>query len=127
MSALHSTEANANGLISPKMAPPIAAPSAQMLKQAASSGYDTAKSQGIELSPQSIRNTTVKPMSKLNEDGIDEILAPKTFGVLSKMTAIPDDGVFTVNNYRTAQRTLGNVMKSPIQPSDLRHLALMKH
>jgi hypothetical protein len=109
----------ANGPVPTSPAPPIAAPSVKQLKQAAGAGYDTAKSQGLELSPQSIRNTTTGLMSKLNEDGIDEILAPKTFGVLGKLTDIPDDGVFTVNNYRTVQRKLGNVAKSPDQTERL--------
>ncbi len=91
----------------------IAAPSSDALKDVAGAGYDKARDLGVEFSPKSIQDFGSKVSSAMNEDGIDEILAPKTFGILGKLNKIPEDGVFTINNYRTLQRSLGNAAKSP--------------
>jgi len=92
---------------------PGAIPSAAEIKAAATNAYDQVKKIGIEVKPQSISNMSTRIQSDLVTDGVNDILAPKTFSILDRLTQVPKNGAFTVNDFRTAQRTLGNVLKSP--------------
>lgn len=92
---------------------PAPTPSGADLKSAATSGYDAAKNSGVEISPNSVQRYTSKVTSDLNADGLNEVLAPKTFGVLDKLGNPPQGSVVTVNDFRTMQRALGHAAKSP--------------
>lgn len=91
----------------------IAAPSSQELKAAAKQGYDAARNSGVELKPESLTNFSTKVKTDLNNDGVNEVLAPKTFGLLDKLGTAPEGATVTTDNFRTLQRALGHAAKSP--------------
>jgi len=103
----------ANGTVAGSKVIPPTAPTPQELKSAASAGYDAARSSGIELKPSSMESFVAKTKSDLNSDGLNEVLAPKTFGVLEKMGTPPEGAAVTTNDFRTMQRALGHAAKSP--------------
>src|SRR5512139_857390 len=88
-------------------------PTPEELKSAAKSGYEAAKATGVELKPNAINDFVAKATGDLNADGINEVLAPKTFGVLDKMSSAPEGSSVTINDFRTMQRALGHAAKSP--------------
>lgn len=88
------------------------APSAGELKAAAKQGYDAARKSGIELKPESLTDFSTQVKTQLNGDGINEVLAPKTFGVLDKIGTAPAGATVTTDNFRTLQRSLGLAAKS---------------
>ncbi len=88
-------------------------PAPEELKAAAKAGYEAAKTSGVELKPTAITDFVTKAKSDLNADGINDILAPKTFGVLDKMGVAPEGAAVTVNDFRTMQRALGHAARSP--------------
>lgn len=88
-------------------------PSAPELKSAAVAGYDAAKNSGVELKPSALTTFSDGIKANLNADGLNEVLAPKTFGVLEKIGVAPPDAIVTTNDFRTLQRSLGHAAKSP--------------
>lgn len=89
------------------------APTADELKAAAKGGYDSARNAKIEFKPEALTDFSVKVKTDLNTDGINEILAPKTFGLLDKLGTAPQGATVTVDNFRTLQRSLGRAAASP--------------
>src|SRR5512139_3207065 len=87
-------------------------PTPEELKSAAKSGYEAAKATGVELKPNAITDFVAKAKGDLSEAGMNDILAPKTFGVLDTMGAAPEGASVTINNFRTMQRALCHAAKS---------------
>lgn len=93
------------------------APSLTDLKASATAGYNAAKSSGVEFKPTALTNFASKVRSELNDDGLNDILAPKTFGTIDKISQAPEGATVTVNDFRTLQRAIGNAAKS-IDPTE---------
>jgi len=96
---------------------PAPVPTAPELKSAAVAGYDAAKNSGVEIKPSSLTNFTAKLQGDLNADGLNEVLAPKTFNILDKLGNAPPGATVTTNDFRTLQRALGYAAKS-IDPTE---------
>lgn len=106
----------AAGATVPKVAAKAAqaeTPSIQQLKAAATKGYESAEVQGLEVAPRAISDFSTSVMTKLNEAGIDDNLAPEVFGVLSRLQKAPDGSVVTGKNINSLRRMFGNAATSP--------------
>jgi muramidase (phage lysozyme) len=98
----------------PAAVPKVAAPTAAQLKTAATQGFQSAPVKELEVAPRAISEFGQTLRTKLNEAGIDENLAPKTFGVLSKVESIPADAVaVTGSNIQSLRRTFQMAAGSP--------------
>jgi len=90
-----------------------AVPSAQELKTAAQAGFESAPIKELEIAPRAVFEFGQGIAAKLNEAGIDENLAPKTFGVLKKLGGAPDDATVTGGNLQSLRRTFQTAAGSP--------------
>jgi hypothetical protein len=90
-------------------------PTAAELKAAGSAGFEQARNLGVEIKPQSVQDFATRVKADLDSRlGIDENLAPKTHGILSKVEEPPAPGaVATVDNLQSLRRKLGNAASSP--------------
>jgi hypothetical protein len=90
------------------------APTSEALRSAAEAGYQTARESGVELAPEGVSNFGSTVRAQLNEKGIDENLAPKTFGILGRLDNVPKGApTVTISNMESLRRTLGNAAASP--------------
>lgn len=88
------------------------APTVEALKNAATEGYQAPEVTGVELRAQSLTNLAERVRSELNASGLDENLAPKTFGILGKASSAPEGATVTGQNIESLRRTLGNAAGS---------------
>lgn len=96
----------------PASAPKATVPSVDELKDAASAAYQSPEVTGLQINPQSIKSYADRARVALNEAGIDDIIAPKTFGILQKLDKAPEGAVVSGNNINTLRKTLGNAAGS---------------
>lgn len=89
-----------------------ATPSIEQLKAKAGGGYEQAKGLGVEIRPQAAETLAARLKGELSQAGLDENIAPKTWGILGKLEGAPADAVMTVNNLQALRRTLGNAAGS---------------
>jgi muramidase (phage lysozyme) len=90
----------------------VAPATSQALKQAATEGFQSAPVKDLGVAPKAIGELAATRKAALNETGIDEILAPKTFAILGKMEKAPEGAVVTGQNLQTLRRTFGEVAGS---------------
>lgn len=95
-----------------------AGPTGQQLKSAAQTGYEQAKNIGVELRPEAMDNFGVLTRSKLDEQGLNSEIVPKTHAVLGKLSQYPADSTVNANNLRTIQKSLGNVKNLSNDPAE---------
>lgn len=88
-------------------AAPKVAPSIAELKTAASAGFDSPEVAAVTLKPTAISKYSEQAQTALNNEGFDENLAPKTFGILGKLQTVPDGSVVTGQNIQSLRRMLG--------------------
>lgn len=93
------------------------APSIQELKAAATADYKSPEVAGLEVKPTTIKDYSTTTQAKLNNDGFDENVAPKTFGILSKLEKIPTGATVTGQNFNSLRKMLGKAAGS-IEPSE---------
>lgn len=96
----------------------LGAPSLPQLKASAAGQYQQALKTGIELRPEALDSFNRGLQSTLYEDGLNAEVAPKTFGVLNKLSASPAGGTVTAQNLRTIQKSLGVVKNTSIDPTE---------
>ncbi|WP_375413096.1 hypothetical protein [uncultured Bradyrhizobium sp.] len=94
------------------------APTQEALATAAGSGYDKARSLGVELYPGSLSSLGEKITSALTDIGINGDLAPKTFGILNRIKEAPADSVVTVPNLETVRRAFGHAAGDFSNPTE---------
>lgn len=103
---------------SPTSAPAkVAAPSIEELKTAARADYQSPEVAGLEVKPTTIKNYGNTAKTILNNEGFDENVAPKTFGILSKLESIPTGATVTGQNFNSLRKMLGKAAGS-IEPSE---------
>lgn len=93
-----------------KPAPPV--PTREELFTAADAGYKAPEVAAIEIKPTALRDFSISLRSSLNDVGVDENLAPKTFAILSNAGKAPAGSIVTGKNLESLRRTLGNAAKS---------------
>jgi len=98
--------------VAPKV-PTLAAPTIPELKAAAKVGYESPEVAAVNIKSKAITEFADKTSLELNNLGIDDILAPKTFGLLSRLQKAPDGSTITGANIQTARKAFGNAAGSP--------------
>lgn len=93
-------------------AAPRVAPSISELKAAARSGFESPEVAALTFKPRSISNFSQSAQIALNNAGIDENLAPKTFAILGKLEKVPASSVVTGQNVQSIRRMLGHAAGS---------------
>jgi hypothetical protein len=89
-----------------------AVPTIGETKAAAKAGYESDAVKNLQVDPQAIANFTTGLKSRLNEMGVNDLLAPKTFGLLDRVESVPANAIMTGQNLRTLQKTLGKASQS---------------
>lgn len=99
------------------VAPKVAAPTIEELKTAARADYQSPEVAGLEVKPTTIKNYSQQAKTVLNNEGFDENVAPKTFGILSKLESVPTSATVTGQNFNSLRKMLGKAAGS-IEPSE---------
>lgn len=95
----------------------VAAPAIQELKAAAKADYNSPEVANLEVKPTTIKNYGDTAKTILNNDGFDENVAPKTFGILEKLSKIPTGSTVTGQNFNSLRKMLGKAAGS-IEPAE---------
>lgn len=90
-----------------------AIPTIQELKLAAAKGFDSPEVASLAIKPKAIKTFSESSQAALANDGLDETLAPKTFGILKKLEDHPEDAIVTGRNLQSMRRALGHAAASP--------------
>jgi hypothetical protein len=98
--------------------PDVPPPSAQALKDAAKSGYDQIRDMGVDYRSDAVRDLANGLRAELETDGIIAELAPKTFGVLSKLQSPPDGSIASLAGIEAARRTFRHAAKDFSNPTE---------
>jgi muramidase (phage lysozyme) len=102
------------GAVLPAGKAATAVATAPELKAAARAGFESAPIKDLEVAPRAISEFGQGLRAKLNAAGIDENLAPKTFGVLSKVESVPADAAaVTGANLQSLRRTFQMAAGTP--------------
>jgi hypothetical protein len=96
--------ARAAGLGKPQA---LTTPTVAELKTAAKAGYESPAVKSLEVKPQALADFVTGLKSRINEMGLDDTLAPKTFTILGNVEKVPPSALMTGQNLRTLQKTLG--------------------
>ena len=99
-------------------APKLAAPTADALRSAASTGYDAARNMGVNYSADAVSNLATALRGGLESDGIIRELAPKSFAVIDKLATPPAGGFAPLSGLEAARRAFGNAAKDFNNPTD---------
>jgi hypothetical protein len=94
-----------------------AVPTIQELKAAAKADYNSPEVAGLEVQPTTIKQYGGTAKTVLNNEGFDENVAPKTFGILSKLESIPSGATVTGQNFNSLRKMLGKAAGS-VEPSE---------
>lgn len=94
-----------------------APPTIQELKSAAKADYQSPEVTSLEVKPTAIKDYANRAKTALNVEGFDENVAPKTFGILSKLETIPSGATVTGQNFNSLRKMLGKAAGS-IEPSE---------
>lgn len=102
----------ARAMIPVATATKAAVPSAQELKTVAKQGFEAFRDSGASIPATQARGLSQSIASELNADGFFDVLAPKTFGLLSKLGAGPEDGTMTAAQMHAFRRAVGKIAGS---------------
>lgn len=84
-------------------------PTAEALRAAADRGYKQAGDMGVEYAGKSVKELAANVQRSLEKEGILAELSPKTFAILNKLQAGPDDSVVLLSSLDAARKGLGRV------------------
>lgn len=94
------------------------APTADALKNAASSGYDAANATGAAYPGEAVGAVAKDTVNSLNNDGILAELAPQTHAVLNKLSNPPDGSTVTISSLDAARKALGRIGGNFTNPTE---------
>jgi hypothetical protein len=90
-----------------------APPTTEAIKAAAKAGFERPEVGAMEFHPREVSSWADGVKAQLTEAGIDDNLAPKTWGVLDKLEAVPEGATVTGKNVQSLRRTLGRAASLP--------------
>lgn len=93
-------------------------PSAAQLREAADTGYETARNMDVAYSSQSVADMARRVQSDLEAQGVIDELAPKSFATLKRLQNPPEDSVATISGVDAARRVFGNIGQEFANPTD---------
>jgi hypothetical protein len=98
----------------------VTPPTADALRAAASSGYDSARAMGVEYSSPSVAAMANGVQQDLNANGILPVLAPKTHAILDSLQAVPAGQSSTVpfGNLDAARKAFGHASQDFANPTE---------
>jgi len=96
----------------PKVAPAVTAPTIGELKAASTAAYNSPEVLGLEIKPGVLRQYSDQAKLSLNQDGFDDIVAPKTFALLERVQNFPSNSTVTGQNLNSLRKTLGKLAGS---------------
>ncbi len=88
---------------------PPAAPTAEALKDAASSGYNAARATGATYPGATVGAAAQQTIDGLNNDGILAALAPQTHAVLGALANPPEGSAVTIASLDAARKAFGRI------------------
>lgn len=92
--------------------PKVEAPTITELKTAAEGAYKSPEVLNLEIKPGTMRTYSDNAKLSLNQDGFDDIVAPKTFALLERIQNFPPNATVTGQNLNSLRKTLGKVAGS---------------
>lgn len=96
----------------PAATPKAAVPTIEELKGAATAGYESQAVKDLAIEGSAVRDLSATIQADLNKMGVDENLAPKTFGILGKLEKAPQGALATGDNLNSIRRIFGNAASS---------------
>jgi hypothetical protein len=90
----------------------IVAPTTEELKDAASAAYNHPAIKELTIDPNAVKAWKDAHSIDMNNDGFNDMLAPKTFGTLTLLDKPPTGAVVTGQNLDTVRKMLGKVASS---------------
>lgn len=87
-------------------------PTIEDLKEASAAGYQHPEVKSLALKPSAVQNWKDRLTVAMNEEGFDDVLAPKTFGVMKGLENSPYGGFVSGQNLNTLRKKLGRVAGS---------------
>ncbi|MBR0868934.1 hypothetical protein JQ633_01080 [Bradyrhizobium tropiciagri] len=93
-------------------APTVTTPSVQELKAASEAAYKSPEVLGLEVKPSAYTTYSTRTQQALNQEGFDDIVAPKTFQLLQRIEKAPEGSVVTGQNINSLRKTLGKLAGS---------------
>jgi hypothetical protein len=96
----------------------VAPPTAQELKAASSQGYENLRGLDAQYSSQAVSDIAAKVQRTLEQQGINEKVAPKTFANLRELQSPPEGSFATSSDIETIRRTFGEIGQDFANPSD---------
>jgi hypothetical protein len=93
-------------------------PTAQELKAASADGYETLRGLDAQYSSQAVSDIAAKVQRTLEQQGINEKVAPKTFANLRELQNPPEGSFASSSNLETIRRTFGEIGQDFANPSD---------
>lgn len=85
---------------------PVGAPTTEELHDAASAAYSDPEIKSLVVKPSAIRQWKNQLILELNNDGFNNLLAPRTFGTLSGLDRAPRGATFTGQGFDTLRKML---------------------
>lgn len=96
---------------SPKV-PTVRTPTIPELKAASEAAYKSPEVVGLEIKPGTMKEYSDKAQVALNQEGFDDIVAPKTFALLQRVQNFPPSSTVTGQNINSLRKTLGKLAGS---------------
>lgn len=96
----------------------VEAPSAEALRAAAQKGYEDVRGMGVDYSSKAVADMAAQSRRGLEADGILAELAPKSFGVLSKLETPPAGSFVPFGGLEAARRAFGQAARDFNNPTD---------
>ena len=90
----------------------INAPSTEQLYEAADAAYNDPAIKNLAMKPSAFTQWKDKTIVDLNNEGFNDVLSPKSFGVLEKLSDVPAGGFVSGQTFQTLRRALGKAAGS---------------
>lgn len=85
---------------------PINAPTTEELYDAADAAYHDPSIKDLVVKPSAFQQWKDQAVVELNNEGFNDVLSPKSFGVLQKLSDVPAGGFVTGQTFETLRRSL---------------------
>lgn len=93
-------------------APTVTTPTIQELKAASEAAYKSPEVLSLEIKPSAYTTYSSRTQQALNQEGFDDIVAPKTFQLLQRIEKAQPGSIVTGQNINSLRKTLGKLAGS---------------
>lgn len=99
-----------------KAEPPV--PTAEQLLKAGSQGFDEMRATGAVYPSSAVKQMAQETMARMEAEGFDETVAPKTFATLKAMASPPSGSYASINNMHSARKRFGKISGNFNDPTE---------